>query len=112
VFTTYDVVSAEFAASNGKKKGKGKAGNLLETKWKRVVLDEGHTIRNPKAAKTRLVRIAMTVSKESCAELKPLQGLRGTHRLVPMDRIWYSYRQWRKRPGIVAHFPARLQTTG
>lgn len=53
VFTTYDVLSAEFTASKGKRKGKGKLGKLLETDWKRVVLDEGHTIRNPKAVKTK-----------------------------------------------------------
>lgn len=53
VLTTYDVLSAEFSASNGKRKGKGNLGKLLETDWKRVVLDEGHTIRNPKAGKTK-----------------------------------------------------------
>lgn len=53
VITTYDVLSSEFTASKGKRKGKGKIGKLLETDWKRVVLDEGHTIRNPKAGKTK-----------------------------------------------------------
>ena len=53
VLTTYDVLSSEFTAKKGK--GKGNFGKLLETNWKRVVLDEGHTIRNPKAGKTKWV---------------------------------------------------------
>lgn len=49
IITTYNVLSAELKANGGnakKKKGKGKASNLLGTKWTRVVLDEGHTARN------------------------------------------------------------------
>lgn len=53
VLTTYDVLLSEFNASKGKRRGKGKLGKLLETDWKRVVLDEGHTIRNPKAGKSK-----------------------------------------------------------
>lgn len=57
VVTTYNVLSAELNGSGagpaGKKKGKGKAARLLDINWKRVVLDEGHTIRNPKAAMSR-----------------------------------------------------------
>lgn len=52
VFTTYDVLSSEFSAS--------RTGKLFQVVWKRVVLDEGHTIRNPKAAKSRFVPICLT----------------------------------------------------
>jgi len=55
VITTYNVLSAELKANgangNRKKKGKGKASSLLDTKWARVVLDEGHTARNPSVSK-------------------------------------------------------------
>jgi SWI/SNF-related matrix-associated actin-dependent regulator of chromatin subfamily A3 len=57
VVTTFNVLSSELSGSSGpsagKKKAKGKLGRLLDINWKRVVLDEGHTIRNPKAAMSR-----------------------------------------------------------
>lgn len=57
VVTTYNVLSSELSGGNGpsarKKKVKGQAARLLDINWKRVVLDEGHTIRNPKATMSR-----------------------------------------------------------
>lgn len=50
VVTTYETLTSEVSIG---KKGNSKVGRLLNTKWKRVVLDEGHTIRNPKAIKTK-----------------------------------------------------------
>ena len=52
VVTTYNVLSSELSKKVGpisKKKGRGSKGSLLDTNWKRVVLDEGQTIRNAKA---------------------------------------------------------------
>jgi SWI/SNF-related matrix-associated actin-dependent regulator of chromatin subfamily A3 len=47
VVTTYDTVRAEHKKSNGKKATSG----ISSINWRRVVLDEGHNIRNP-ASKT------------------------------------------------------------
>ncbi|KIJ49379.1 hypothetical protein M422DRAFT_65895 [Sphaerobolus stellatus SS14] len=58
VITTYQVVVSDLAVkegvttkvdSDGKTKKKQKAaGGLFDIKWKRIILDEAHTIRNPK----------------------------------------------------------------
>lgn len=55
VITTYQVISGEHADRAGgqpakkKKKGTASEGSLFDVKWKRIVLDEGHSIRNPRA---------------------------------------------------------------
>ncbi|KAI5889386.1 uncharacterized protein SCHCODRAFT_02585708 [Schizophyllum commune H4-8] len=59
VITTYQVISGEWADRAGtgqpaRKKKKGVAGgSLFDVKWKRIVLDEGHSIRNPRAKMTQ-----------------------------------------------------------
>ncbi|EGO00039.1 hypothetical protein SERLA73DRAFT_167889 [Serpula lacrymans var. lacrymans S7.3] len=65
VITTYQTVTSEdpdaIAVSNGpeghpkkRKKSKNEKG-LFDVKWKRVVLDEGHNIRNPKTKMAKAV---------------------------------------------------------
>lgn len=53
VLTTYQTIAGEASTetvSIGKsKKAKKTAGPLFTAKWKRVVADEGHVLKNPKA---------------------------------------------------------------
>lgn len=55
VITTYNVVVSEHGSANRtkaepnqKKKKTEQANSLFNVKWKRIILDEGHSIRNPK----------------------------------------------------------------
>ncbi|KAH7107286.1 SNF2 family N-terminal domain-containing protein [Auriculariales sp. MPI-PUGE-AT-0066] len=65
VITTYQVVASEyqnFLAENatnegasGSRKKKKYDGGLIGVKWRRVILDEGHTVRNPKTQQAKAV---------------------------------------------------------
>lgn len=65
VVTTYNVLSSEAGAGPAaKKKGKNKVAKLSDIKWKRIVLDEGHTIRN---ANVRLFACGVAFQKKTTA---------------------------------------------
>ncbi|KAG6813556.1 hypothetical protein H0H92_009948 [Tricholoma furcatifolium] len=57
VITTYQTVAGEFAeaATDQPRKKKKTQRSLFDVSWKRVILDEGHTIRNPKTKMARAV---------------------------------------------------------
>lgn len=59
VITTYQTVASEHsgtAPSDGPSKKKRKTGkSLFEVQWKRIILDEGHSIRNPKTKMAKAV---------------------------------------------------------
>ncbi|KAJ3733451.1 SNF2 family N-terminal domain-containing protein [Lentinula guzmanii] len=57
VFTTYQTVAGEHESPKNQpvKKKKKAEKALFDVKWKRIVLDEGHSIRNPKAKMSQAV---------------------------------------------------------
>ncbi|KAF9066155.1 SNF2 family N-terminal domain-containing protein [Rhodocollybia butyracea] len=57
VLTTYQTVTGEHDNFNGQPAAKKKKTEklLFDIKWKRIILDEGHTIRNPKTKMTQSV---------------------------------------------------------
>lgn len=68
VITTYQTITGEHGAAEGSgsgapsKKKKKVEGALMEVPWKRVILDEGHVIRNPKTKMARAV-VALKADK-------------------------------------------------
>lgn len=65
VLTTYDVVTRDWSLKTGvgagaAKKKKG-AGGVMSVKWKRVILDEGHNIKN---VKTKTAQAACALEAE------------------------------------------------
>ncbi|CAA7259081.1 unnamed protein product [Cyclocybe aegerita] len=66
VITTYQTVAGEHEeGSNGagpSKKKKKNERNLFEVAWKRIILDEGHSIRNPKTKMAKAV-VALNASR-------------------------------------------------
>ncbi|KAF4598505.1 hypothetical protein EYR38_006909 [Pleurotus pulmonarius] len=64
VITTYQVLTGEHdmpAGDGPSKKKQKKDRSLFDVKWKRVILDEGHNIRNPK---TKMARAACALNAE------------------------------------------------
>ncbi|KAK1224593.1 hypothetical protein PQX77_012488 [Marasmius sp. AFHP31] len=62
VFTTYQTVTTEHDTSSGRATKKKKLDRaLFDVKWKRVVLDEGHQIRNPK---TKMAQAVCTLESQ------------------------------------------------
>ena len=50
VITTYGILSAEYLPANKKKEKPApvpRASGIFSVNWRRIVLDEGHNIRNP-----------------------------------------------------------------
>lgn len=64
VITTYQTMTLElFAGNKDKPSAVPTARGLFSVHWRRVVLDEGHTIRNPKAKMSRAAHMLMAESR-------------------------------------------------
>ncbi|XP_054839603.1 helicase-like transcription factor [Eublepharis macularius] len=100
VLTTYSVLSSDYSAKSDSP--------LHKFKWLRVVLDEGHTIRNPKAQQTKAIldldaqRRWILTGTPVQNSLKDLWSLLSFLKLKPFtDREWWH--RTIQRPVTMGH---------
>ncbi|KAJ4301139.1 hypothetical protein N0V90_003229 [Kalmusia sp. IMI 367209] len=85
VISTYDSVSTEW---HGQKSTKlPRASGVFSVKWRRVILDEGHSIRNPKAKKTVAVSNLMAQSRWALTGTPIINNLKDLFSLVRFLRL-------------------------
>jgi SWI/SNF-related matrix-associated actin-dependent regulator of chromatin subfamily A3 len=85
VISTYDSVSSEWHSQNSTTLPR-KSG-VFSVKWRRVILDEGHNIRNPKAKKTVAVSNLLAQSRWALTGTPIINNLKDLFSLVRFLRL-------------------------
>lgn len=85
VISTYDSVSSEWYSQ--KSTNLPRQSGVFSVKWRRVILDEGHGIRNPKAKKTIAVTNLMAQSRWVLTGTPIINNLKDLFSLVRFLRL-------------------------
>lgn len=85
VISTYDTVSSEWHAQKSAKLPRSTG--VFSVKWRRVILDEGHNIRNPKAKKTVAITSLMAQSRWALTGTPIINNLKDLFSLVRFLRL-------------------------
>jgi SWI/SNF-related matrix-associated actin-dependent regulator of chromatin subfamily A3 len=85
VISTYDSVSSEWYSKKSTEVPR-KSG-VYSVKWRRVILDEGHSIRNPKAKRTIAVTNLMAQSRWALTGTPIINNLKDLYSLVRFLRL-------------------------
>ncbi|KAF2280728.1 uncharacterized protein EI97DRAFT_428835 [Westerdykella ornata] len=80
VISTYDSVSSEWHSQ--KSTTLPRRSGVFSVKWRRVVLDEGHNIRNPKAKRTIAIQNLMAQSRWALTGTPIINNLKDLYSLV------------------------------
>ncbi|KAF2789501.1 hypothetical protein K505DRAFT_284337 [Melanomma pulvis-pyrius CBS 109.77] len=85
VISTYDSVSSEWHSQKSEKLPR--ASGVFSVKWRRVILDEGHIIRNPKAKKTIAATNLLAQSRWALTGTPIINNLKDLYSLVRFLRL-------------------------
>ncbi|KAF2710432.1 hypothetical protein K504DRAFT_430964 [Pleomassaria siparia CBS 279.74] len=85
VITTYDSVSSEWHSK--KSPTLPRQSGLFSVKWRRIILDEGHNIRNPKAKKTVAATNLLAQSRWVLTGTPIINNLKDLYSLVRFLRL-------------------------
>jgi SWI/SNF-related matrix-associated actin-dependent regulator of chromatin subfamily A3 len=85
VISTYDSVSSEWYSKKSAELPR-KSG-VYSVKWRRIILDEGHSIRNPKAKRTIAVTNLMAQSRWALTGTPIINNLKDLYSLVRFLRL-------------------------
>ena len=85
IISTYESVSSEWHSKKSTELPR-KSG-VFSVKWRRIILDEGHAIRNPKAKKTVAVTNLMAQSRWALTGTPIINNLKDLYSLVQFLRL-------------------------
>jgi SWI/SNF-related matrix-associated actin-dependent regulator of chromatin subfamily A3 len=85
VISTYDSVSSEWYSE--KSTNLPRKSGVYSVKWRRVILDEGHNIRNPKAKRTIAVSNLMAQSRWALTGTPIINNLKDLYSLIRFLRL-------------------------
>ncbi|KAH7402017.1 SNF2 family N-terminal domain-containing protein [Phaeosphaeria sp. MPI-PUGE-AT-0046c] len=85
VISTYDSVSSEWYSQ--KSTNLPRKSGVYSIKWRRIILDEGHSIRNPKAKRTIAVSNLMAQSRWALTGTPIINNLKDLYSLVRFLRL-------------------------
>ncbi|KAF2034663.1 hypothetical protein EK21DRAFT_85239 [Setomelanomma holmii] len=85
VISTYDSVSSEWYSQ--KSTNLPRQSGIYSVKWRRIILDEGHSIRNPKAKRTIAVSNLMAQSRWALTGTPIINNLKDLYSLVRFLRL-------------------------
>ncbi|KAF2673342.1 hypothetical protein BT63DRAFT_437066 [Microthyrium microscopicum] len=98
VVTTYDTIRSEHFGKNAHNREKSGLGAIT---WRRIILDEGHIIRNPAAKTSTAVCALKAQSRWSLTGTPIINSLKDLYSLVRFMRLTGGINQWELFNGAI-----------
>jgi SWI/SNF-related matrix-associated actin-dependent regulator of chromatin subfamily A3 len=94
VITTYDTVMSQFWNGQSKPSPTPRPSGLFSINWRRIVLDEGHTIRNPQAKKSVATCNLMARSRWALTGTPIINTLKDAFSMIKFLRLSGGLDRW------------------